>query len=96
MDRGVMVVPQEEIGDVEQGLTCAAIADPGPCIAPDPVVLREAGAQQGNLQAFRARRRVRIGDDQLGSMGQSLAFEILEIADPYRRGGQVGEDLRAT
>jgi hypothetical protein len=47
MDRGVMVVPQEEIGDIEQGLTRAAIADPGARIAADPVVLREAGAQQG-------------------------------------------------
>jgi hypothetical protein len=47
MDGGVMVVSQEEVGDVEQGLARAAIADPGPRIAADPVVLRETCAQQG-------------------------------------------------
>lgn len=37
--RNVMVLPQEEVGDIEQGLPPMAVADPAARVAADPVVL---------------------------------------------------------
>ena len=48
-----MMVAQNQVGEIEQGLPGAAIADPRARIASDPVVLGETGAQEGNAEALR-------------------------------------------
>src|ERR1035438_8611055 len=42
----VMVLTQDEVGEIEQGLASAPIADPGPGVGADPVVERKTGPQQ--------------------------------------------------
>lgn len=86
-----MVVFLEKVGNIEKSLTRTAITDPGPRVAADPVVLRKACAQQGNLQAISRRCGVGVGDDELCVPRQCLAFKVFQIADAHRCGWHGGQ-----
>src|ERR1035437_288147 len=93
--RDFMVLPQEKVGDIKQGLPCITVAHPAARIAADPVVLREAGAQQWNSEALGTLHAMRVGDQQLGLFGTRGAFKIFEVADLYRFTNDVGQGLGA-
>ena len=59
------MLPQNKVGDIEQGLPRAAVAHPAARIAADLVVLRKTGAQQRNAEAPGALHAVRVGYQQL-------------------------------
>ena len=90
-----MVLPQEEVGDIEQGLPRMAVADPAACVAAHPVVQGETGTQQRNTQAIGDLDAVGIAHEQLRSVLGRRNFEVFEIADQYARAWQQFEHFRA-
>ena len=65
---------EQLVGQVEQGGPRTLIADPGPLVAAQPIVLGETGTDQGYAQPLRGRGRVGVADHQLGEPGAGGLF----------------------
>jgi len=88
-----MVLSQNLVGNIEQGLPRIAVTHPGACIATDPVVLGETGTQQRNAKALRTLRTVRTGHHQLRRRLARRDFQVFQVADLYRLAKYVGKNV---
>ena len=76
-----IVVGNDEIGDVEDQIAGAAIADRELVSRTEAVEHRKAGAVERNLQPLGGLAAVRMGDEQVAAAVLGEILEILEIAD---------------
>ena len=81
LDR-LSLVP-EQIGDIEQGLARAAIADPLASVAADLIVKRITNPQMRCSKARRGRRGVGVGKDETRVRRLGAALHIFQIADQH-------------
>ena len=77
----VLVVGDEEIGDVEDQVASAAIADRKLVPGAEPVEHRKAGAMERNFEPLRGLAAMRMGDQEIAAALLGEIFKILEIAD---------------
>ena len=82
---------QNEIGDIEQCCACRAVSHPGACVATQPVVDREAGAQQRYVQAFGTLCGMCAANDQLRLFCPRGTFQVLKVADMDLAAGKVSQ-----
>ena len=85
---------EHDVGEIEQGLAAALIADPLPLPAADMVELREAGAQQRDTEALGGMGAMAVGDQHLGAVGAGELLEVFQIADLDLCGGDLGQARR--
>src|SRR6266702_8487945 len=79
----VLVISDDEVGNVEDQIAGAAIANRKLVAGAEPIEHREARAIKRDVQPLRGLAAVRMGDEQIAPSVLCEILEIFEVADQH-------------